>query len=218
MSKIFMMLGRIFVAALTFLSLETTALSMDVGMLTKSQGGVVFSSDKDSGKPAVAFTKVRVGDKLKLSQDAHLQLVYFDGGRQETWQGAGQLEVGATESKSSTLKPEVKQLPLMLVKQLVRTPSPDIKSRTGMVLVRAMATPEKIKSLEDNYAAMRKDISADDFTPELYLLSGLFELKQLQKIREVLADIAAKHPNNDDAKAVVEHYSRLCDLAESKHL
>ena len=85
-----------------------------------------------------------------------------------------------------------------------------------MILVRAIATPEKIKALEDNYAAMRKEISADDFTPELYLLSGLFELKQLPKIREVLADITAKYTDNHDVKAIVEHYSRLADLAESK--
>lgn len=208
------MCGRVVLSVLIFLGAEAVALPMDVGMLTQLQGNVTLSGG--SGKAVPAFTKVRAGDKLTLSQGARLQVVYFDGGRQETWQGDGQLEVGATESKSATLKPEVKQLPAILVKQLVRTPSPDVKNRTGMILLRSIAAPEKIKALEDNYAAMRKEITATDFSPELYLLSGLFEFKEYQKIREALADLSARQPGNPDAKAIVEHYGRMTDIATSK--
>lgn len=214
------MCGRIVFSVLmllgVFLSAEAMALSMDTGMLTQVQGSVTLAGEKDNGKAALAFSKVRAGDKLTLSKGAHLQVVYFEGGRQETWQGSGQVEVGASESKSATLKPEVKQLPAILVKQLVRTPSPDLKNRTGMILLRSITTPDKVKSLEDNYTAMRKEIAPTDFTPEMYLLSGLFEMKEYQKIRDVLADLSAKQPGNADAKAIVDHYSRMTDIATSK--
>jgi len=207
---------QLLLSALIFLSAEALALSMDVGMLTQVQGAVTLAGEKESGKAAPAFTKVRAGDKLTLSQGARLQLVYFDGGRQETWQGSGQLEVGTSESKSATLKPEVKQLPDILVKQLVKSPSPDVKNRAGMIMMRAIATPQDIKAFEDNYAAMRKEMAPTDFTPELYLLSGLFEHKEYQRIKEVLADLNAKHPDNSDVKAMAEHYGRVTDIALSK--
>ena len=129
-------------SAFIFLSAEAMALSMDAGMLTQVQGEVMLSGKSD--KAAVAFSKVRAGDKLTLSQGARLQVVYFESGRQETWQGSGQLEVGGSESKSATLKPEVKQLPAILVKQLVRTPSPDLKNRTGMILLRSITDRKSV--------------------------------------------------------------------------
>lgn len=61
---------------------------------------------------AVALTKLRMGERLLLKKEAQLRIVYFDGGRQETWNGEAQLAVGSAEStKSAGADPEVKKFP-----------------------------------------------------------------------------------------------------------
>ena len=182
------------------------------GMVTQVQGEVKYSSGSDKNKPVLAFMKVRAGDKLTLPKDAKLQLVYFQGGRQEAWRGAAQLEVGGAESRAANASnpPEVKQLPALVLQQLTRAPNvvTDLKNRTGMVFVRALPMREKLRELDDTYAAMRKDTAADDVTPELYLLSGLHELKLYQDMKPVLEEMRQRQPSNAEVKAVYEQYSK----------
>lgn len=182
------------------------------GMVTQVQGNVTYASGSDKNKPVVAFMKVRAGDKLTLPQDAKMQLVYFQGGRQEAWRGAAQLEVGAAESRATSAAnpPEVKQLPALVLQTLTRAPNvvTDLKNRTGMVFVRALPMREKLRELDETYAAMRKDAAADDVTPELYLLSGLHELKLYQDMKQVLEEMRQRQPDNAEVKAVYEQYSK----------
>lgn len=190
------------------------------GMVTQVQGGVTYASGSDKNKPVVAFMKLRAGDKLTLPKDAKLQLVYFQGGRQEAWRGAAQLEVGGSESSAAAAAnpPEVKQLPALVLQQLTRAPSvvTDLKNRTGMVFVRALPMREKLRELDDTYAAMRKDAAADDVTPELYLLSGLHELKLYQDMRTVLEEMRQRQPDNAEVKAAYDQYSKVMNSAEGR--
>lgn len=195
--------------ACAFWVAHARAFSLDTAMVTQVQGTVSLTNNKEQGKPIVAFTKVKNGDKLSLGQNVRIQLVYFDGGRQETWQNNGQIEIGNRESQSTNLKPEVRQLPPILVRQLVRTPSADVKNRAGMIVMRAVMASDKLKELEDNYANLRAQSDPTDIMPDLYLLSGLFELKELERVKSVLANLQTKFPDRKDVKDTVQHYNRL---------
>lgn len=192
----------------------------DSGMVTQVQGGVTYASGNDKNKPVVAFMKVRAGDKLVLPPDAKLQLVYFQGGRQEAWRGATQLEVGSAESRvaNAANPPEIKQLPALVLQQLARAPNVviDLKNRTGMVFVRSLPTRDRLRELDETYAAMRKDAVDDDVTPELFLLSGLHELRLYRDMKPVLEEMRRRQPDNAEAKVAYEQYSNVMSNAEGR--
>jgi hypothetical protein len=149
--------------------MSAAAWGAEVGLVTSITGRVLLQEEKAASelKP---FVKLRAGDRLTLEGAARLQVVYFDGGRQETWQGAGQLEIGARAGNAlkGGLQPEVKVLPAILVKQLSKTPSADDGVKAGMVRMRSMPTGGTLESLEKNYAELRKQADAADHNPELY--------------------------------------------------
>ena len=204
---------KCFLAVATLLApLYATAADTESGMVTQVQGSATYVSGHDKDKPVVSFMKVRAGDKLTLGKDAKLQLVYLQNGRQETWSGDAKLLIGANESTatSSANPPQVKKLPTIVLRQLSRAPGvvSDLKSRTGMIMVRALPMV-KMRELDENYAALRKDAAEDDVTPELYMLAGLHELKLYRDMKPVLEEMRKRQPNNPEVQAVYEHYSKL---------
>jgi hypothetical protein len=86
-------------------------LTVDVGMLTQLDGKVEILAGKAGKRPATAFLKVALGDRLVLGKDARVQIVYFETSRQEVWKGAGEVEIGNGEGRSSRLQPETRKLP-----------------------------------------------------------------------------------------------------------
>ncbi len=209
---------KCFLAVATLLApLYATAADAESGMVTQVQGSATYVSGHDKDKPVVSFMKVRVGDKLTLGKDAKLQLVYLQNGRQETWNGDAKLVVGANESTptSSANPPQVKKLPSIVLQQLSRAPGvmSDLKSRTGMIMVRALPMV-KMRELDENYAALRKDAVEDDVTPELYLLAGLHELKLYRDMKPVLEEMRKRQPNNPEVLAVYKRYSGLMNSTE----
>src|SRR5262249_43968091 len=148
--------------------------------------GQVSVAGKDGTRPAVAFLKLETGEKLTLPADGRAQIVYFGNGRQEMWAGAGQIEIGGLEGKSSGLKPEIKQLPPLVVNQLAKTPAAGQQGKAGMILVRSLENPDAVDHLDKQYEDLRRAASADDTTPEVFLLSGLIELKEVARAKELL--------------------------------
>lgn len=209
------LIGRMLVLAVSIMTGPAMALSMDVAMVTAVQGTATLSFEKEAAKPLVAFSKLRHGEQLGLSQGARVQVVYFENGRQETWSGKGIVEIGGQESVSA-LKPEIKMLPPLITKQLLKTPASTAKGRAGMIVMRSIATPEKLKGVEENYANLRKQIEPSEISPELYLLSALFELKEFDRIRSLLADLTKRYPERPDVQDIVSHYGRMVELATSK--
>jgi hypothetical protein len=145
-----------------------------------------------------------------------VQLIYFESGRQETWKGAGQVEVGASAGSSATLQPEVKQLPQMLVRQLLKTPSADVKSRAGMILLRSMPSPDKEREIEEGYVRLRAESETEDITPELYYLAGYFELRDFDKVKQKLTEISERQPDSPAVRAAVQHYIKMMEFAKSR--
>ena len=209
---------RLVAVAVMLFPLLATAADKEAGMITLTQGQASYASGHDKDKPVVAFMKVRTGDKLTLSKDAKLQLVYFENGHQETWTGTAKVVIGANESQATHAAnpPQVKKLPAIVLQQLSRAPGvvADLKSRSGMILVRSLPMVE-LRKLDENYTALRKEATEEDVTPELYMLAGLHELKLYRDMKPVLEEMRRRQPNNLEVQAVHKHYSELMNPAGS---
>ncbi len=189
----------------------------EVGLVTAVSGNVKLQEEKTAASELKPFVKVREGDRLTMEGASRLQVVYFEGGRQETWQGAGALEVGNGSSKTikGSLQPEIKTLPAILVKQLSKTPSPDGNVKTGMIRMRSIPPYDRLETVEKNYAEMRSQADASDRTPELYLLASYYELREFDKLEALLGRLNEKAPGDPELKALNALYSSAISEAKS---
>ena len=179
----------------------------DVALITFVQGDVALVTQQGR-QPLPAFVKLKRGDLLALGK-ARLQLVYFASGRQEMWQGGGRVEILAGESRGFGLpNPEVKTLASMMVKQIARAPTVDSEGRVLTSRVRAIATPEAIAKLDDTYRRMRMETVRADLNPELFLLSGLFEMREVERVEQVLRDLQRARPGDMEVGLLVALYQK----------
>jgi len=181
------------------------ALTVDVGMLTQMDGTVGIVTEKTAKRPATNFMKLAHGDKLLLGKDARVQVVYFETSRQEIWQGAGEVEIGNGEGRSPSLRVEARRLPPLVARQLVKTPVSGQHGKTGMVTVRSLSS-DTVESLEKQYADFRNVASDGDTTPEVFLLTGLLEMKEFERAQTVLEGFRAKLSTTPALAAVISHF------------
>lgn len=186
--------------------------------LVMSVHGRVMRLVEPAPLPVDAFVKLKEGDRLGLDKDSRLQVLYFDNGRQETWSGPGRLEMTPSEGRASGLSaPEVKALPMVMVRQLARTPTLDSQGRGGVTRLRAVASQDAMARLEDTYQELRGRAGRDDLGPEMYLLSGLYEMRELDRVERVLGDLAQERPTNPEAALLIALYRKAIKNArESK--
>jgi hypothetical protein len=111
--------------------LETSARAAaapDVGLITNLSGEVTYWNKQEKRPPAkaIAFLKTRQGDIFKLPEGAALQLIYFAGGRQETWKGPVTVKVGEGEGRAADKRPhcppEVKVISSKVAKRMKASP------------------------------------------------------------------------------------------------
>jgi hypothetical protein len=188
------------------------ALTVDVGMLTQMDGKVEIVAGKAVKRPATAFLKVALGDRLVLGKDARVQIVYFETSRQELWKGTGEVEIGNGEGRSSTLKAEARKLPPLVARQLVKTPVSGRHGKTGMVTVRSLSS-DTVESLEKQYAEFRSTTAEGDTTPEVFLLTGLLEMKEFEQAQKVMAGLQAKVSATPALADVIAHFEPLVKKA-----
>lgn len=180
----------------------------EVALVMSVQGRVLRLADAVQ-VPVETFVKLNDGDRLSLEQGSKLQVVYFETGRQETWAGPGRLEMSYREGKSSGMAaPEIKQQPLVLTRQLARTPSLDGQSRGGVTRLRAIQTTDAVARIEKTYQDLRVKSDHDDLGPEMYLLSGLFEMRELDRVEKLLGELQQHWPKNDEAALLVSLYRK----------
>jgi len=147
----------------------------DVGLVDLVAGEVAFQAGRV--KP---YMKVREGDRFEVPAGAQLRLVYFAGGRQERWQGPATLSAGKRESRPLAGKAvEVKVLPGSVPQRLARIPELAQNAVFGGVRVRGAKPPpggeteETLREARATYAKLRRELPADDLTPELFLYAAL---------------------------------------------
>lgn len=180
----------------------------DTALVTAMQGGVTRVAP-GSPQPLQAFVKLKHGDLLALEKTAKVQVVYFDSGRQETWAGGGRLEITSAGGVAYGLaEPQVKTLPPVMVKQIAKTPSLDSQGRAGMMRLRSVATAQDIAKVEENYRRMRLEADRSDLNPELYLLSSMFELRELDRVEQALSDLQKSRPGNPEVGLLVALYQK----------
>jgi len=180
----------------------------EVALVMSVQGRVLRHADAVPVQ-VEAFVKLKEGDRLSLEKDTRLQLVYFENGRQETWSGPGRLDMAAQESKASGMPAaEVKSLPLVMARQLARTPALDSQGRGGVTRLRAIPPRDAVAKLEATYRDLRAGAAQDDLAPEMYLLSGLYEMRELDRVEKMLGELRQGWPNNPEAALLVSLYRK----------
>lgn len=196
------------VAVVLFWAQAAFALNVDVGMLTQVDGSVQVAKFKQGKTRATAFLKIAIGDKLSLAKNARVQIVYFESSRQEIWKGPGEVEIGNGEGRSAALKAEVKKLPPLVARQLVKTPEGGQHGKTGMVTVRSLSS-DTVESLEKQYKEYRAAAPAGDTTPEVFLMTGLLEMKEYKHAQKVLQGFQKNLSKNPELSAVISHFDPL---------
>lgn len=176
----------------------------NVALITALDGKVV------NGKvPLAALTKLGGGETLTLAKGAHVQVVYFDNGRQESWTGPGRLSVGANEGQSKDMAaPEVRQLPLVVVKQIGHTPALSTQAPAGAMRLRGVPT-QRLDGVQEEYARLRDASRPDDLTADIYLLASLYELQDKERLSAALTDLRARRPDSPAAAALADRYERV---------
>ena len=73
---------------------------------------------------------------------------------------------------------------------------------------RSIPAADAIDQIEATYRQLRADAAADDLDPELYLLSGLMENRQLDRVEDTLKDIIRKWPSDPQVKLLAALYRK----------
>lgn len=216
----------VFIAALlgpvTVAMAQTQALPPDVGLVTKLSGQITYVNKlyQETPAEAQAFMKIRRGDRFQLQAGALTQLVYFLGGRQETWKGPATFTVGDSQSNPQTqAQPTVRILPAGTIQGVRRIPVLLRRtglSRPGAGLIRggvdkpptaiALTQEEKaqIAAAKETYRSLRNQTHPGDITPELYLLGILTDYEQYSEMGEVIEEALRRQPDNDILKELRE--------------
>jgi hypothetical protein len=189
-----------------------------IALVTRVEGEVVLTGPKDQALTE-PFIKLREADVLRLGANGAVTLTYFESGRQESWKGPGSIKLGAEQSQPASGAPalNVKQLPVNLVRQLARTPAPDTDGKVGMMRLRTIPTSEALAKLEQTYGDMKRAAVSGDHDPELYWLTGLFELNEYDRLEKEMQRLVAANPDNTEIRVLNKLYARAISEARNKH-
>lgn len=202
----------------TSLTLAPLAGWADTVLVTALQGAVSIEVAGSTGKtPLEPFVRLREGDKLSLPTGSQLSLVYIGRARLESWQGAGTIVVGESESRAASGQPQsqVRSLPPEVTRQMNRTPTTSPDGRVGMMRMRGVPPHDAVARLENDYRQMRSQTTGDDILPEVFLLAGLFDLRQYARVEEELKRIATSFAGNPTAASLQELYSKALSSART---
>ena len=188
----------------------------DVGLITHLAGDVSYSSGAAKAQ-AKAYMKVREGDRFTLPAGAQLRLVYFKGGRQESFAGPATFTAGADQSSvQSGSQPQVSNLPAGVSQKISQTPELiqiAKLGRSGGVAVRGIGkdqrlTPQQqaeVRQARQTYDQLRKSAASDDITPELYLYSVLQDHLLYDDMKQVVAEMQKRKPADPDVAVMAEY-------------
>ena len=185
--------------------------SADVGLVNQLQGDVSYQGTGSAGARAAAFMKVRDGDKFSVPDGGVLRIVYFEGGRQETWKGPASFKAGMKQGEAQSGKAEVSQVPGGVPAKLAQT-AEVIQiaklGRAGGVTVRGVkpnltpAQAAEVAQAKKTYDSWRTTVAADDITPELYMYTVLQDYMLYDDMKTVVKTMQDKQPNSADVKEI----------------
>jgi hypothetical protein len=197
----------IFVISSLFLAASVCA-SADVGLINQMRGDVTFQSGTSPAK-ASAYMKVREGDRFVVPDGATVRIVYFDGGRQETWTGPASFRAGTRQGEGAQGKVDVSQVPGGAATRLEQTATVIQVAklgRAGGVTVRAVkpqltaAAQSEVAQARRTYDQWKSRVASDDITPELYLYLVLNDYMLYEEMGPVIKTMQDKQPNSAEVK------------------
>jgi hypothetical protein len=193
-----------------------TAAADDVGLINYLTGDVSYTSAGTAAK-ARPFMKIRTGDKFTVPSGAQMRVVYFDGGRQESFSGPAAFTAGAKQSTvQSGSQPQVVVLPSGVAQKISQTPELiqiAKLGRSGGVAVRGTGPAQRqtaqqaaeVRQARETYEQLRKSAAADDIIPEIYLYTVLQENLLYDDMKPVVAEMQKRQPKSPDVAAMVEY-------------
>ncbi len=180
----------------------------DVGLVNLVAGDVSFAPAAGPAGKAKAFMKVREGDRFELPAGSQVRVVYFDGQRQERWQGPASFRAGRSEGSPLKGKPsEVARLPGGVSARIARVPELMQNAKLGGIQVRSAqaarpASQEAVSEARATYQKLRSQLPADDITPELYLFSALNDYQLYEEMVPVVTEMQRKQPDSEEVKSL----------------
>lgn len=186
----------------------------DVGLVNLLSGDVNYQSEGAQAAKARSFMKVRQGDRFTIPAGAQIRVVYFQGGRQETWKGPAAFKAGEKASDATSGQvAEVATLPSSVPQKIAQVPELiqiAKLGRSGGVAVRGGKAPKltgeqqaEVAAAKDTYKKMRSSSQADDITPELYLYSVLQDFLLYDDMKPVVDEMAKRQPGNSEVMELV---------------
>src|SRR5437773_4610821 len=160
-------MGRL-LCTIALLAAATGAAAQATGMLDLLSGEASYSAANAQGK-VVPYMKVEEGDRFVLAADARLRIVYFTGGRQETYVGPARFTVGRTASRQEAgTSAQVGAIPADISPGIARIPGLVALARVGApggTQVRggnSSADESELAAARETYQRLRASAAADD--------------------------------------------------------
>ncbi|MFN0159752.1 MAG: hypothetical protein ACKVQQ_00890 [Burkholderiales bacterium] len=182
----------------------------DVGLVNQLQGEVSYQGGGAAATRASAFMKVRDGDRFIVPEGALLRVVYFDGGRQETWKGPASFKAGMKQGEAAAGAPQVSQVPggapaklaqtaeVIQIAKLGRAGGVTVRGVKGQQLSAAQAA--EVSQARKLYESWRATAASDDITPELYLYTVLDSNMMYEDMRAVVRTMQERAPNSPEVR------------------
>ena len=184
----------------------------DVALVTLLSGDVTYIPRSGIPGRVSPFIKIRDGDRINIAAGGQVRIAYFEGSRQELWSGPATFRARkATAELISGKAPDISNLPAGVTQHMARIPEIIKFAKLGGMQVRGISKHEKKTSIDQKatldqaraaYATMRQEMPADDIAPELYLYAALYEFREYDEMKAVVAEMQRKQPDNQDAKAL----------------
>lgn len=191
----------------------------DVGLVNLVVGEVTFAPASGAPGKVQAFMRLRDGDRITVPAGGQVRVVYFDGSRQERWTGPASFRASKAQGEPISGKPaEVQLLPANVPQRISRVPELMQNAKLGGIQVRGLTgrqqasivQQETVREAKTTYDRMRKEMPADDITPELYLYAALEEFLLYEDMKVVVEEMLRRQPGNEDVRALAAYVdSRL---------
>jgi hypothetical protein len=180
----------------------------DVGLVNLVAGDVSFFPQAGQPGKVKAFMKVREGDRFELPSGAQVRVVYFDGARQERWQGPSSFRALKLQGSPLNGTPaEIVNLPGTTSARMARVPELMQNAKLGGIQVRGAqsARPVQKETLDEarvTYQSLRSKMPADDITPELFMFSALNDYQLYEEMVPLVNEMMRRQPESDEVKSL----------------
>src|SRR3954468_13342594 len=171
-------------------------------------GNVTLTPQSGQAAPVKTFMKVRDGDRFDVPAGAQVRVVFFEGSRQERWQGPSSFRAARLQSSPISGKPaDISALPASVPLRMARVPELMQNAKLGGIQVRSAQAVKPVQEhavdeARSTYERLRKDLPGDDITPELFYYSALNEYQLYEDMAPVVDEMLRKQPDSDDVKSL----------------